>query len=220
VFTQEDLNTILADDKRKLREQYAQLETVHNELLENVNLTQGDRDKLQMQIQDLRKAQLTEQQQVEFERKQVEEKYQTELEVATTRADHWEGKFKKETVARSLQDAAGGADAFNPTQVVALLKPDTELKDIEGELTPMVNFNDIDEKTGLPVQTLCTPADAVKRMQQLPKIYGNLFRSNVVSGVGAGQGSGITQNAYDYENITSEQYRKNRQAIKDQVSAQ
>jgi hypothetical protein len=104
--------------------------------------------------------------------------------------------------------------------VVALLKPDTELKDIEGELTPMVNFNDIDEKTGLPVQTLCTPADAVKRMQQLPKIYGNLFRSNVVSGVGAGQGSGITQNAYDYENITSEQYRKNRQAIKDQVSAQ
>jgi hypothetical protein len=218
MFSQDDLNKILAEDKRKHQERYGQLEAEHKELLANVNLTQEDRDKLKMRITDLQKAQLTEKQQIEFERKQAEEKYQTELDIATKRAEHWESLHKKETVSRALQDAASSADAFNDAQVVALLKPDTELKDVDGVLTPMVNFNDVDEKTGGPVQTLCTPADAVKRMQQLPKIYGNLFRSNVVSGVGAGQGQGITQDSYDYENISPEQYRQNRQAIKDQVS--
>jgi hypothetical protein len=137
--------------------------------------------------------------------------------VAQDRGDHWEDLYKKETVARSLQDAAASGDAFNPSQIVGLLNPMTELKEIDGKLTPMVDFPDIDEKTGQPVQTQCSPADAVKRMRQLPKAWGNLFKSNIVSGVGAGQGETSTADT-DYQSMDPATYRKNRDAIIKQVS--
>jgi hypothetical protein len=77
----------------------------------------------------------------------------------------------------------------------------------------MVDFQDIDEKDGSEVRTLRTPADAVKRMQELPKVHGNLFRSNVVSGVGSGQATPGDGDNFDYANMSPEEYRKNRKAI-------
>jgi ASC-1-like (ASCH) protein len=216
-FTQAEVNKIMAENKRKLREQYAQLEEENKELLKNQNLTQEARDKLQARIADLQKAQLTEKQQIEFDRKQAEEKYQAELQTAQQQADHWENLYKKETVDRALLDAASGAEAFNPSHIVALLRPNTELKDIEGVLTPMVDFPDVDEKTGDPVQTLCSPADAVKRMRQLPKVHGCLFKSNVVAGVGSGQGAVHDPGDIDYTTMDAETYRKHRSEIKNRV---
>jgi hypothetical protein len=216
-FTQADLNKILAEDKRKHQEKYTQLEGSYKELLQNQNLTTEERDNLQTKLSDLQAQNRTKEQQAEYERKQAEDKYENELKEARERGDHWENKFKTETVQRALLDAASGVDAFNPGHIVALLAPTTELKEIEGELVPMVDFADIDEKTGEGVRTLCTPADAVKRMKQLPKFHGNLFKSNVVSGVGSGQGTAPT-GEIDYTNMSPEEYRKNRAAIKEQVS--
>jgi hypothetical protein len=136
------------------------------------------------------------------------------------RGDHWENMFKEETVNRALVDAAAGADVFNPSHIVALLRPNTELKDNDGVLTPMVNFPDVNEKTGEEELTLRTPADAVKRMRELPDKHGCLFKSNVVSGVGSGQGASIKHDDLDYANMTTEEYRKNREAIKQRVGRQ
>ena len=214
MFSQTELNKILADDKRKHQEKYTQLETDYKDLLKNQNLTKEERDKLQSRLDDVQKSLRTKDQQAEYERKQAQEKYSTELETERKRADHWESLFKQETVARSLQDAAQAADAFNSTQIVGLLKPYTELKEVDGVLTPMVDFPDVSEKDGSEVRTLRTPMEAVKRMRELPKIYGNLFKSNVVSGVGAGQASTGDGDNIDYASLTPEEYRKHRAAIK------
>ena len=124
--------------------------------------------------------------------------------------------FRSEKIDRSLLDAAG-SDAFNPSLIVDLLRPITDLKEEAGEdgtptgkLVPMVNFNDIDEKTGEPIKTLRTPAEAVKRMKELPEQYGGLFKSNVVSGVGAGSAEGSVGKSgpVDINKLTPEQYRK------------
>jgi len=211
------LNKILADDKRKHQEKYQTLESSYQELLQNQNLTKEDRDKLKARLEDVQKSMRTKEQQAEYERKQAEERYENELKTTTEKASYWENLFKQETVARSLQDAASSADAFNPNQIVGLLKPMTQLKEVDGKLVPMVDFPDIDEKTGEEISTLRTPADAVKRMRDLPKMYGNLFKSNVVSGVGAGNASTAKDN-YDYKNMTPEEYRKYRQEIKDRLS--
>lgn len=220
-FTQEELNAILAEDKRKHKEKYEQLESSYKELLSNQNLTKEERDKLQARLEDVQKIQRSKEQQLEHERKQVEEKYETELKTYEEKANYWESLFKKETVARSLQDAASVADAFNPQQIVNLLKPFTELKEVEGQLTPMVEFPDVDEKTGEEISTLRTPSEAVKRMKDLPKMYGNLFKSNVVSGVGAGNAAGAGElDSMDYSNMTAEQYRKHRDAIKERLGRQ
>jgi hypothetical protein len=218
-FTQEEVNAFLAEDKRKHKEKYEQLETSYQELLQNQNLTKEERDKLQTRLEDVQKMQRSKEQQLEYERKQAEERYETELKTAEERASYWESLFKQETVTRSLQDAASTADAFNPNQIVGLLKPFTELKDVEGKLTPMVEFPDIDEKTGEEIKTLRTPQEAVKRMRDLPKMYGNLFKSNVVSGVGAGNAPGSSDaDAIDYANMTPEQYREHREKIKERLS--
>lgn len=217
-FTQEDLNKFLAEDKRKHQERYTQLEQSYQELLQSQNLTKEDRDKLQARLEDVQKSLRTKDQQAEYERKQAEEKYQNELKTSEERASYWEGLFKKETVSRSLQDAAQASDAFNSNQIVGLLRPYTELKESEGKLMPMVDFPDIDEKTGEEISTLRTPMEAVKRMRELPKVYGNLFKSNVVSGVGAGQGNTADSDNIDYSNMTSEDYRTHRDAIKKRLS--
>ena len=185
--------------------------------MQNQSLTEDERKKLQGRLADLQAAQRTKEQQIEFDRKKAEGEHTLAIKEAQERGDHWESLYKQETVIRSLQDAAGSGDAFNPTQIVGLLKPMTELKEQDGKLIPMVDFPDIDEKTGRDVQTLCSPADAVKRMRQLPKVWGNLFKSNIVSGVGAGQGEHVASDT-DYQSMDPETYRKNRSAIIKQVS--
>ena len=217
MFSQADVNTFLAEDKRKHQERYAQLEDEHHELLKNQSLTEEERNKLNGRVADLQAAQRTTDQQIEFDRKKAKEEHGTALKEAQDRGDHWETLYKKETVVRAILDAASLGDAYNPAQIVDFLEPKTELKDIDGSLTPMVDFPDVDEKTGGPVQTLCSPADAVKRMRQLTKKHGNLFNSNIVSGVGAGQGDSASPDI-DHRSTDPETYRRNRAAIIKQVS--
>lgn len=213
-FSQADLNRIMAEDKRKLKAQNAELEGKYQSLLETQGLTADDRDGLKAKIAELQAAGRTTEQQVEYERKQAEAAHDQALKTAVDRGDRWEGMYKTEKKSKALIDAASVAEAFNPAHIVALLAPNTELKEIEGELVPMVDFPDIDEKTGKPVRTLCTPADAVKRMQQLPQIHGCLFKSNVVAGVGSGQANVSNAGDIDYQTMDAESYRKNREAIK------
>jgi hypothetical protein len=117
-----------------------------------------------------------------------------------------------------LQDAAIEGEAFNANQIIGLLRPMTELRELKdeaGKITgekPMVDFPDVDEKTGKPINTLRTPGEAVKRMKELAETYGNLFRANVVSGVGQGAATGgVTPGSTGYidvESLSPEQYRK------------
>jgi len=208
---QNDKLTVIEGEKKKLQ-------TSYQDLLANKNLTADERDGLQTRLEDVEASLRSKDQQAEFDRKKAEEAHTTELKTATERADHWEQMFKTETVNRALLDAASGVDAFNPNHIVALLRPNTKLKEVEGVLTPMVDFPDIDEKTGDPTTTMRTPADAVKRMQQLPKEHGCLFRSNVVAGVGSGQATVSNAGDLDVASMTAADYRKNRTAIKERMA--
>jgi hypothetical protein len=217
-FTQEELNAILAEDKRKHQERIKTLETDYQELLENQNLTKEQRDKLQSKLEDLQNAQLTVEQRAEREKKELEKKYQTDLKEVLADRERWETLYKQATVDRALQDAAMSADAFEPSQIVALLRPMTSLKEEEGQFVAMIDFPDISEKDGKPIKTLRTPADAVNRMRELPKKWGNLFNSNIVEGLGAGNANNAGGRDFDYSAMSPEQYRKHRNEIKERLS--
>jgi hypothetical protein len=124
-------------------------------------------------------------------------------------------------VARSLQDAAVMADAFQPSQVVTLLKHMTrlveEVDDKTGKSTGrfqiVVDFPDVDAD-GNPTIAVHTPAGAVKRMKDLPETYGNLFKSGVVSGIGANSSTGVmpgSNGKIDLRKLTPAQYRELRE---------
>ena len=58
-----------------------------------------------------------------------------------------------------------------------------------GRFNSVVDFPDVDAE-GLPTISVMSPKDAVKRMKALPDIYGNLFKSGVVSGIGSNSATG------------------------------
>jgi hypothetical protein len=89
----------------------------------------------------------------------------------------------------------------------------TEVVDEKGKPTgkfkALVDFPDNDPNTGEPIQTVHTPESAVKRMRELPAVYGGLFNSGVVGGAGSqaatggiGPGGGVI----DVRKLTQEQY--------------
>lgn len=218
-FSQDDLNRVLADDRRKHQEKYKALEESYKKILDDKNLAREQRVRLEGELQDLQKSFRTKEQQAEYERKQERERFKSELEGYKTAAEQWESRYKSSVIDRSLQDAAVSADAFNPAQIMGLLRPMTkvtektnEAGEPAGDFAPMIDFPDIDEKTGEQVITLRTPEEAVQRMKELPQLFGNLFRANVVSGIGSGSATGGVQSGeggrIDPTKLTPEQYRK------------
>ena len=193
---QSKVNQILAEEKRKNETKYKTLENQYNNLLKNQNLTAQEREALEADLENLHAQFRTKDQQAAAERKKLEEKYKTELQNASGERDTWRQRYEHSTINRELLDAAVQNDAFNSQQIVNLLSSKTkiqEVKDDKGNVTgyePFVDFDDIDPETEKPVQTRLTPAEAVKRMKELPEMYGNLFKSGVVSGLGQNGATG------------------------------
>jgi hypothetical protein len=222
-FNQDDVNTFLADDRRKHGEKYRKLEGAYEEMLADKTLASEQRGKLESELQDLQKSFRTKEQQAEYERKQEQQRFKTEVTGYKDSAIKWERMYKDSVIERSLQDAAIAAESFNPSQIVGLLRPMTQMRpatdedggEIEDQMNPMIDFPDIDEKTGDRIVTLRTPQQAVQRMKEMPEHYGNLFRANVVSGIGSGAATGgVTSGEggrIDVTKLTSEQYRKLRE---------
>jgi hypothetical protein len=220
-FNQDDVNRFLADDRRKHAEKLKKLETGYQNILADKNLATERRQKLESELEELRKSNMTEKQKLEYEKKQAETQYKNRLEELEASTKHWENLYKSSQIDRSLQDAAISAEAFNPNHIVGLLRPMTKMQERTnedgtpmGDFYPVIDFPDVDEQTGEQVMTLRTPEEAVQRMKELPSIHGCLFRSNVVSGVGSGSATGgVTPGdagRIDPAKLTPEQYRKYR----------
>jgi len=220
-FSQEDVNKFLAEDRRRHQEKLSKLENSYKVILDDKTLATEQREKLENELRDLQASNRTKAQQIEFDRKQEQKKFEQEISGFKTSAIKWEHMYKDSVIQRSLQDAAIAAEAFSPSQIVGLLRPVTEMRaatdeegnELDDQMVPKVDFPDIDETTGERIVTLCTPQEAVQRMKQLPKIHGNLFRANVVSGIGSGAATGGVasgEGRIDVTKLTPEQYRKMR----------
>jgi len=221
-FDQNDVNKFLAEDRRKHAERYRLLEQSYEAILEDQNLATESRSRVETELEDLRASLRTKEQQIEYEKKQSREKYEAKLSVAEKAAQDYKDRYVNTVIDQSLQRAASNGDAFNDDIIVSLLKPITQLRDQHdddgkptGDVIPMTELPDIDEKTGDPIKTIRTPMDAVKRMKELPDLYGGLFRANVVSGVGQGSATGGgtpgQSGKIDPRKLTPEQYREIRE---------
>jgi hypothetical protein len=218
-FTQDDVNKFLAEDRRKHQDKYKTLETSYQQILDDKTLASEQRVRIETELQDLQKSFRTKEQQAEFDKKQQRNQYETDLATEKANSERWEGMYKNQVIRTSLQDAAIKGEAFNSNQIISLLEPMAQLRDevtpdgaTTGRLVPVIDFADIDETTGDPTQTLRTPTEAVQRMKELTELYGNLFRANVVSGVGAGSATGGAtpgkSGSVDVSKLTSAQYRE------------
>jgi hypothetical protein len=202
-FTQEDLNKHLAEDRRKHQAKMADLETKLQQTLQTSQMSDQTRQELETSLADVQNQLLTKDQIAKLEQKKIQDKYESDLKQARERGDTLEKKYTESTIQRSIADAAAVNGAFNPTQVVTLLRGMTKLVDDK----PIVEFPDKNVETGADIVLTLSPADAVKRMKELPDTYGNLFKSNLASGLGANSGAGSSK-PLDVKNLTPEEYRK------------
>jgi hypothetical protein len=219
-FTQDDVNRLLAEDRRKHQAQLKTMETKLQEVLASRNLTETERKALQENLAAVQGQLRTKDQQAALEKKEMEEQFSAKLTEAEKKVQTWESLYRETTIDRSLQDAAVKNDAFSPSQIVTFLRPMTKLleemdqvtKKTTGRYKPVVEMPDVDPKTGEPVMMVRTPEEAVKRMKELPDQYGNLFKAGVVSGIGSGSATGGLLSGHsgrvDVRKLTPAQFRE------------
>ncbi len=221
-FKQDDVDRIvqerLSRERKQNAEKYQDLEGRYTTLLDNQNLSEEERSKLETNLEDVRKRLRTKEEEAKHQITQVKNDYEQQLAKEKADREMWEKRFYDSSIQRALQDAAVTNDAYNASQVVSLLKPMTKLRRRVDETTgkdtddfeTVIDFVDQDEH-GLQVVTQRTPDETVKRMKELSS-YANLFKSNVVSGVGANSATGgIAPGAngrIDVRTLTPEQYKK------------
>ena len=219
-FTQDDVNKMLAEDRRKHQTQLKTMETKLQEVLTSKNLNENERKALQENLAAVQGQLRSKEAQAALEKEELKQNYETRLAETDQKAKTWESLYRETTLDRSLQDAAVKHDAFSPSQIVTLLRPMTKLIEemdpatnkSTGRYKPMVEMPDVDPKTGQPVTMVHTPEDAVKRMKELPDQFGNLFKAGVVSGIGAGSATGGLlpgqSGQIDVRKLTPQQYRE------------
>jgi len=196
-FTQEDLNKFLAEDRRKHQKKVDTLEKQYETLLNNQSLSEQERQELEASREEMRSQFQTKEQKLIADRKKVESELSEKLKAATEKADTTWKMYEGETIQRSLLDAAAKHEAFNPQQLTTMMRNQSKLVEQKnekgkptGQFTVMVELADQDAESGDPITTIRTPDDAVKRMKELPSLYGNLFKTGVVSGLGGSSATG------------------------------
>lgn len=216
-FTQEQLNTILAEEKRKDKEKN---EKFLNELkaLKESGLTPEAKQQLEERIKNLEGDVFTKEQlgQQALEKAKADaENLKKGLE---SDRDNWKGMYTEQTINNSLISAALTHKAINHDQIVPLLRGNTRLVEAldgsgkpTGKLVPEVLFKDTDPKSGAAVELKLTPDQAVKRMRENTAKYGNLFEGTKLGGAGGAGDEGAT--GKKFVSGSQADYEANRKSI-------
>lgn len=200
-FTQDDLNRILADDRRKHQQR---LEALQSQL-EQSKLSETERAELNTRLEEMQASLRSKEEQAKIDQRKLEDKHKNELTQLMSRAESAERQYREFRIERELKDAALEGEAFNANQVVTLLRSQTKIA-TDGSV--QVEFQIPNETTGALEAQLKTPAEAVKFLKDAPEAYGNLFKSNVVSGIGGNSATGglTPGKEVDVSTLTIEQY--------------
>ncbi len=189
VFTQDDVNRILAREKRKHESSTQTALDELNALKAKADLTKEEREDLEGRIEGLQSSLRTKEQQAAHEKQKLEKEYKTRVEQLEQERGTWQNRYTGATITRSITDAAATHKAFSPEQIVALLQPQTRLTEElddegkpTGEFVAKVTFHDTD-KDSKPVKLDLTVPEAVKRMTELDR-FSNLFEFEGSGGAG------------------------------------
>lgn len=222
VFTQEQVNEIVVKRNKKVREQLQNTERRYEQLLQSQQLTAQEKNELRGELETIQAQLRSREEQARYEAKKQQEKFQTTLEQTTGERDRFKSLFETQTRDNAIMQAAVTHDAYNPEQFISVLGPRTKIVEEvneqgekTGRLVPRVEVRVVGEDGTTNVE-LRPVEDAVAQMKDEPEKYGNLFRSNVASGIGEGSNSSAAGGRVDPSKMSAEEYYANREAIKKQ----
>lgn len=217
-YTDDQINDIVVKRSSKARKaQQAALEQLEA-LRETVNMSEAEKEKLEEQIDTLRKQTLTAEEIAKREAKKAKDLYENQLTQAQESAKTWEQRHNELKINYEINSAAQKHGVLNPSipfleaflRNKVSLKPttDEESGKIQGFET-LVDFND-QGADGKPIDVQLSVDETVKRMKELPEVYGHLFQSGGSGGLGGSSGTpGGTKGGFR-PGMTQEEYMKAR----------
>jgi hypothetical protein len=214
MISQEEVNRILADDRRKHSAKVQAAERALSDALESRNLTVRERDEMTQRLEELQASQRTRAEQEAHEKKQAAEKHAKELATTQKQAAEWKTKYESAMIDGAIVSAGNSAEVFSTAQFAALMRGRAKMQTVEdgdGKREEVfLDFDDVDAESGRTYTASRPVAVAIRRMKELPNLYGNLFKSGVVSGAGGQSGAGGIGpgGKIDVRNLTPQQYAK------------
>lgn len=177
----------LAAEREKLLKVTQGLEAEIKALKTRTSMTDAERQEQEKRIEELNSKLMTKEELSKREIEKRDRQYKTEREALVAERDTWKTRYVSDTIVRNLSDAAVKNNAYNPNQIVDILRSRTEVVENEGKFEVKVNIDSVNDK-GEPVKLNLTPDQAIKHLSESDD-YLNLFKSASTGGHG-GRGSG------------------------------
>lgn len=215
-FTQEQVNKMLADNKRALQTQNTELVKQLEEIRATATLTVQQKEELDTRIQTLTQQHLTKEQQIAAELDKTNKKYKTDTEVLGNEAKKWRSSFDSVLVNNAIIEGASKHKAASPKQMQALLSAKAKVVeevDDKGQATgnfvvklPMAV---IDPKTKVAVVVDLNMDEAIAKMREDPENANLFLNGDGKSGLGGSNvGQGGKSGPIDFKNMTPAEYQK------------
>lgn len=218
MFTQDEVNRILSEEKRKYNATNEELVNQLETLRETVKMTDEQKEELNRRIEELKKTYQTSEVKLKDDLQKLKDQYTKETKRLSEERDAWRQRYEQKIKTVEVYSAAVKYEAYDPEQINAILERSLkviESKDAEsgqptGNFEVRVDF--LGEREGRPVKLDLTVDEAVKMMRETPKKYGNLFKNSANSGLGLDNENGDTSIG-DLDSMTPEQYAKARDKV-------
>jgi hypothetical protein len=209
---QNELNRLLAEDRRKNQREAEKLRDTHAAMKEQLEgLLQGKSiDELREQIEQTQSKLRSAEDQAKIEAG----RYQKKLKDAEDRALSNEQRLRNHLVQRTLLDAALMDDkASTPASadlIVQILEKSSTIDLDSGEVSVELMV----EEEGIRTKKKMSPKQAVEWLEAQPSKYGPLFKSTVSGGAG-GSTDGLKRKGggLDVSSMTMEQYATRRKEV-------
>ena len=174
-FTQEQVNTMLASNKKNLQAEVAKKTQALLEAQTDANLTQDEKDALAIRVNDLETLMMTDKELAARDKKKAAGEYKVALEKSETAANKWKGLHDSMMIDTAITQASliEGQKAVTPGQLVSLFAKDATVVETDGVFAVQIAVNTIGEDGTAKVLTLA-PEAAIKEYASRPE-YLNLF---------------------------------------------
>jgi TolA-binding protein len=209
VFKQEDVNRIVAEERRKLEGKTKQIVSQLEELRAAQGTTAQQKEELERRIEELSSTFQTKEQQIAAQSKKEREQYEATVKSFEGQAKTWRSRYEESTIERALLDAATQTEAFNPTQIVKMLRSDTRLaEELDDKGQPTGNYV---VKVKHSKEGKVLELSAAEALKALKESDGNLFKNSATGGIGASPRGKPGQ--VDPRNLSPADYRAMRKSF-------
>jgi hypothetical protein len=214
-LTQKEIDEIVTKRTEKARKAQKatldELETIKGSL----KMTEEQKEAFEAQLENARKAVSTADELRKRAEKKAADEYSAKVTNAEKAARTWEDRYRNLKINNEIQSAATQHGVM-PTSipfVEAFLGRTIKLEEQKGEdgsvkdHVAMVTFIDPQGSDGKPVEVNLSVADTIKRMKELPDVYGNLFQAPNGGGTGGHSGRPGGQPSKGYrKGMSQEEY--------------